>query len=255
MNLRARYAALLIGAYLVFVIGQLPAAHVLHWLQSRTALPVELYQVDGTLWRGQARTVIIANQAAGPLDWTFRPFALLTGHIEFLLTLDKTGSRVDTIAGRSLGGVSYLRETRFEMSLNEVAMLAGQPDMGLTGRVSADLRRASLGGSGITALEGRVEITGAGVGPPVNITLGGFTIDFETGDEVIRGTLKDNNGPLQADGVIVLNPDGSYRFNVALNARDPANVEMVKALRMIGTPGAGGRVMLTQQGRFAIPLQ
>lgn len=255
MNLRARYATLLISAYLVFVIGQLPAAHVVHWVQAGAALPIGLYQVDGTLWRGQARTVIIAQQAAGAFDWTFRPFALLTGRIEFQLAVDKNGGRVDTIAGRSLDGTRYLRETRLEMPLNDVTMLAGQPDMGLAGRVSADLRRASLSAAGIAALEGRIEVIDAGVGPPLNIKLGGFTMDIETGDDVIRGTLKDNKGPLQTDGVFTLNQDGSYRFNATLSARDPANVEMVKALRMIGTPGVGGRVTLTQQGRIALPLQ
>ncbi len=253
MKLRAGYAALLIGAYLAFVIAQLPAARVVHWLQANNALPVALYQVDGTLWRGQARTAVIAGQPAGPLDWTFRPAALLTGRVEFTLVLSINSGRLDTIAGRSLGGTNYLRDARLAMSLNDATMLAGQPDMGLTGRVNANLQRASLGEAGITALEGRVEITGAGAGPPVNVTLGGFTIDIETSDDVIRGTIKDNDGPLRTDGVVVLNPDGSYRLNAGLSARDPANTQLTQALALIGTPGAGGRVMVTQQGSIAIP--
>jgi hypothetical protein len=255
MKRYAGYAALLIGAYLIFVLTQLPAAYVVYRLQSANSLPVALYQVDGTLWRGQARSAVIADQAAGPLDWTFRPHALLAGRAEFSLALNRNGGRLDMVAGRSLDGTVYMRDARLAMTLNDVVMLAGQPDMGLTGRVSADLRRANLGEAGITALEGRVEITGAGVGPPVNVALGGFTIDIETSGDVIRGTIRDDNGPLQADGVIVLSPDGSYRLNAGLSARDPADTQLAQALAMIGTPGAGGRVMLTQQGRIALPIR
>lgn len=256
MKIRAGYAALLIGAYLVFVIAQLPAARVVHWLQSSGgALPVALHQIDGSVWRGSAQNMIGAGQSLGRVVWTFRPQALPLGRIEFALDITRDDGRISANAGRSLDGALYLRDARLALPLNDLAMLAGQPDMGLAGRVSADIRRAAFGTAEIIAIEGRIDIAGAGIGAPVNVTLGDFTLDIKTTDDVIRGTLKDKEGPLRTDGVIVMNPDGSYRLNASLSARDPANTELTQALRMIGTPGAGGTVTVTQQGRIAIPKQ
>ncbi len=254
MKRHAGYAALLIGAWLVFLLWQLPADRMVGLAQSANALPVALHQVEGTLWRGSARTVVIGGQIAGPLDWTFRPSALFTGRIEFRVGLSAgSGGRLDTIAGRSFDGALYLRNARAALALNDAALLAGQPDMGLNGRVNAELQRLRLDASGIARLEGRIDITGAGIGAPFNVTLGNFTAELETAEQVIRATIKDREGPLQTDGVIVLNPDGNYRLNATLAVRDPANTQLAQAIAMMGRPDRNGRVTISQQGRITLP--
>ncbi len=255
MKRYAGYAALLIGAWLVFLLWQLPAAQVAGHVQSSGAMPLALHQVEGTLWRGSAGTVVAGGQVAGPLNWTFRPLALFTGRIEadIVLTVGE-GNRIDAVAGRGLDGAPYLRNARATLPLNELALLAGQPDMGLDGRVGLDLQRVRLDANGgIAAIEGRADITGAGIGAPVNVTLGNFTVEIETAEQVIRAMIRDREAPLQTDGVIVLNPDGRYRLNATLSVRDPANTQLAQAISMLGRPDRNGRVAISQQGRIVLP--
>lgn len=252
----AGHAAVLLGAYLLFVLIQLPAGHAYYWLDPGRQAPVALYQIDGSIWSGEARTAVIAGTAVGPLSWSLRPWALVLGRVELHLTVDHNdGGRLEAIAGRTLGGEVYLRDATLAMSLNELASLAGQQDMGLTGRLDADIRSAAVKGELITRAEGRAEITDAGIGPPIDVRLGAFTIDIETSGDVIRAKIADAGGPLQTEGVLLLNPDGSYRLNAGFTPRDPGSPDgekLMDALRMVGRPAGRGKVTVTRQGKLEL---
>jgi hypothetical protein len=68
----------------------------------------------------------------------------------------------------------------------------------------------------------------------------------------LRGQLADGGGPLAAEGVARLQPDGSYQFNGAFSARpgQPGASELAIGLNALGRPGADGKVRVSLAGRL-----
>lgn len=246
------YTLLLVVSYVVFLIVQFPAARLYAWLEPDHDLPVELYQLSGSVWNGKAGAATAGDIRLDTLAWRFRPHALVTGRVEAALELTGNGARLETIAGRSLNGGYYLREASGGIPLDELAPLVSGSRMGLTGEVGLDLDRVELAGGRLVGAEGTVNITGAGVGPPADVSLGGFTVKLETTEEGIKGVLNDDGGPLQADGVFVLKPDGSYQITAVLAARDPQRGDLRRALQLIGTPSPAGKVSFTRRGTLQL---
>lgn len=244
------YSVLLLCAYAVFLLSQFPATHLYAWLKPRGEAPAELYQISGSIWRGRAAVATIGRTRIDAPQWAFRPRALLLGRVEYELAGRLGRTPVSGIAGRSLNNPFYATDTRAAMPLTELLRLTGLGDIGLTGQFSAEIRRLEIRAKKISAIDATLSIADAVFGPPVNMALGSATMRLESSKEVIRGVLKDNGGPLQADGILTYQPSGEYQFTLNLSARDPSDVQLRQALHMFGTPNSAGKVSLSRRGRF-----
>src|SRR5690606_21083255 len=111
---------------LLFLIASLPAAQIYQWGAARGAVPGELYQISGSVWRGRAATLRYAGVSLNGITWSFRPTALVLGRIEYAITATLgSGGDLATIAGRSLNGAVYARDARLSAPVNELATLTG----------------------------------------------------------------------------------------------------------------------------------
>ncbi|MFQ5487491.1 MAG: type II secretion system protein N, partial [Gammaproteobacteria bacterium] len=180
--------------------------------------------------------------------------SLLLGRLELALELSKDRARINAIAGRTLSGDLYLREGRAHLPLADVENLISREPMGLTGTVEVDLERLEFAPGRITAAQGSLNIENAGLAPPLKVAIGSFRMDFASTEEgTIKGVLSDSGGPLQAQGLLLLQPDGNYRLTAELAARDPQRRDIKQALRYLGTPSPAGKVSLVRTGR--LPLE
>ncbi len=242
-----------IAAYLVFLAVQFPADRAYALLAQRLDLPVALYQLEGSAWRGEARELFWEGRRLGRVTWQFRPQSLVLGRLEARVHLTPTASsRLEAVAGRRWDGALYLRAGDARLSLAELEPLFNRDPMGLTGILTVTLEELDIEAGRITALRGRAVIEKAGLAPPVDVTVGGFEVDFDLNPEgFIEARLKDRGGPLQAQGQLRIQPDGSYRLSATLAARDPRRSDIRQALGYLGTPGPDGRISLVRTGKWA----
>lgn len=93
--------ALVIGIILFvgFLVARAPAGLLPRLVPDD--VPVALFELEGTLWRGAA-DLVVSGQPLGRLGWTFRPVTLLTGSAEYDLSL--SGASID-VSGRVKTGV------------------------------------------------------------------------------------------------------------------------------------------------------
>ncbi|MDR2877031.1 MAG: type II secretion system protein N [Chromatiales bacterium] len=244
-----RYALFFLAVYLIFLLITLPAALIHRWSGSNA----QIYGIEGTLWHGEAQALRIGTLTIDKPSWTFRPAALLRASTEMRVKADIAGGGIVAIVGRSLRGTLYARDLRLNaVPVNALVALSGEPDMGLTGRINANIDSVSISGGELHELDGKVEASGLGLEPPLDIMLGGLTMQFETDrrENRIRGVLQDTGGPLQAEGTVVLQPTGEYQFNGRASARDGAASALEASLNMLGRPGADGRIAITRNDRL-----
>ena len=252
MKTAVRYGVLVFVLYVVFLLVLLPADRVYALLKERISLPVSLYQVNGSVWDGSAAVAMVGTQRFESVDWRFRPLALLLGHLEVELDVNRTGGGLSVVAGRSVTGDYFLRNLDADLPAAELESLYTPVKLGLSGDVIADIGRIVVKESHLASIEGKIIWKDAGFTMSPGNPVGSFEIEFETTDEGVKGLVKDTGGPLQVDGILLLKPDGSYQFTGALNPRDAARNDIRQALRIFGNPDATGKVDVSQSGNIQL---
>lgn len=247
-----RYALFFLIVYLLALLASFPAEQAYRMARQLGPLPVELYGIDGTSWRGRAQTVRIDDVSLRDFEWTLRPLPLLIGRAEARIALRIGEGTLTGITGRTLGGASYARDVRIDAALADLGAVAGFGDLGLRGRLHGDFERLRVGNREVQAMKGTLAIADGGIGEPLNMIFGSFVADIETRDEGIHAALRDREGPLRAEGALTLQPAGEWRLRLRLAPRDPADARTRDMLRSLGRPGAEGQIELTRNG--ALPL-
>lgn len=240
---------------LLVVILLLLAALVLAFLPARTALdfiggrlgPVELGEVSGTVWRGQANPARVNGHDIGVLSWTLSPWGLLSARVDADLVL-----RGDTYNGS--GAVSVRRDRSVRVRDLDLTFPARRlepvldvPALVFRGEVQVALAEAELQGGFPTALRGSATWKDAAVAGSAEAQFGEITTDFASnGAGGVDGSVRDSGGPLQASGTYSASLAG-YHAEIALRARD-GNPQVTEALQYIGQPQTDGSSRLEIRG-------
>ena len=256
-NLRTQRMKLLFKLVAFLVVLLLIAVGILAFLPARIATdfvgnrigPVQLGEVEGTLWRGQANPVSINDQPIGAMSWTLSPLSLLGARIDANVSL-----RGDTYNGDSAISVRRdrsvrVRDLRVTLPAQRLQPALDIPALVLRGEVEISIAQAELHGGFPSAVQGRATWKNAAVAGSAEAQLGELITDFaSTPDGGIAGSVKDGGGPLQAEGSYDANLLG-YRADVSLRARD-GNPQVIEALQYIGQPQADGSAKLEIRGKL-----
>ena len=248
-NLLIVFLLLLIVA--IAVIALTPAKAALSLMGGRLG-PLQLEQVSGTIWRGQAGSATFQGRPLGALDWNVHPTALLARRIDVDL-----GLQGGDIEGRTLARVAG-NNTRLENALITLPAQLLQPAVDipalqLRGRVEILIEEAELVSGFPRRMKGRADWRDAAVAGEAEALLGTLTAHFQTAaDGAIVGTLEDSGGPLQLDGQFRAALTG-YEADLLLAARD-GNSQVDKALDYVGQRQPDGSSMLEIRGSL-LPLQ
>jgi general secretion pathway protein N len=247
-----RYGLIGVGAFVLFLIVQLPAARVYPVIAQKRPLPVQLYALGGTVWHGRADVATAGDLRVEDLSWQVRPFALALGRLETRLSFVLAGYRLHGTVGRRIGGPLYLHDVSARLPLSQIEPIFTRADMGLEGEIALELDEAEVVDHAISVLRGRFTVTNAAVGAPLNLALGSYVMDLTSEGGTVHGVLRDGGGPLRLEGVVTLKPDGSYQLTAKFAARDTNRPELIQTLNLVGTPGPGGTVTVSRTGRLPL---
>jgi general secretion pathway protein N len=246
-----RYALFFLVVYLIALLVSLPAEQVYRAARQTGSLPVELYGISGTSWSGRAKTAVVDELSFQDVEWSLRPLPLIIGRAELGVSLRIGQGSASGVAGRTLGGAWYARDVQIDAGLGDLSAAAGL-DLGLRGRLAGTIARVRVADDQVHALDGQLEVTGAGIGEPLNMDLGSFSANIETRDEGIHAALTDKEGPLRAQGSVVLQPAGEWRARIRLAPRNEADAGTRDMLRMLGRPDSEGYVEVIRSGMLQL---
>jgi hypothetical protein len=214
--------------------------------------PVALYGLSGTAVDGRADLAQWQERRVERLRWDLRPAALLAGELRFALGFENPDAEGRGNLGRTLGGA--LRASGWEAQVPGGALEAlwSTPPTRLGGQLHLRLDELTLADGRIAALSGTLDWRGARAGDPA-LVLGDFRLTLGPDKDGYRGELSDQGGPLRAEGLLTLTPDGAYAFKGSLAVRDPSRDDLTTILRLLGRPGPDGGVPLEFDGQIPIP--
>jgi hypothetical protein len=241
-----RYLGAVILAYLVFLIGTLPATHAYGVFKDGLG-SLRLYGLEGSLWSGQAAHADYGQQRLGPVRWELQARKLLLGRLELVWHSAGEASKINMDIARKLSGAVWLRQFDGHLPVTDLPL----PNLGPLkpqGVLGVDLHDISIKKGIMTSGRGRMVWHGAGFSAPQPVALGDLEMNLSSDASGVKAVLHDTGGPLQAQGVLLLKPDGGYQFTGTLAARNP---ELAEGLKFLGTPGPNGAISLAWSGVYA----
>lgn len=239
-----------LAVYLLFVIILFPADRTFALLQQRNLLPLQAYQVTGTLWSGTVGMVEAGNYRLENVAWRLHPWQLVTGSFEVAVKIGDDAQPIAFTLGRNFDGSHYISSSSDELSVGALESVLMTHPLGLVGGLQLDLHNIRIADKRLAGFEGVVMWQNAGLGAPLNMDVGSFAAEFKQADNGVRGTIKDVAGPLTAEGDLVIPLDGSYQLSARVAINDPQRSELAQALRYLGSPSPGGQVNFSRAGRL-----
>ena len=242
-----RYLSAVLVAYLVFLVGTLPASHAYSLFKNGLG-SLHLYGLEGSLWSGQAAHADYGQQRLGPVRWELQARKLLVGRLELVWHSAGETSKINMDIARKLSGAVWLRQIDGHLPVADLPSLPNLGPVKPQGVLGMDLRDITIKKGILTSGRGRRVWHGAGFSAPQPVALGDLEITLSSDASGVKCVLHDTGGPLQAQGTLLLKPDGAYQFTGTLAARNP---ELAEGLKFLGTPGPNGAVNIAWSGVYA----
>ncbi len=222
------------------------------YTQVKDNLPIQLYQVDGTLWNGSAQTLIAKNGdfRAHTISWKLRPLSLLLGKISIHTKFVTKGGYGDLIINRSLLGKTSLRNINIKIPIADLKPFLQTVPVDLQGVLDGQFDSIELSDNmKIAAADGTLSWNHAIINALSEIKIGDIILTLKPTDEGSEGIIESKDGgPLEINGILQLSADGSYDFKGDLKAKARAPRELKQALQFIGRPGPDGKITLNSSG-------
>lgn len=232
----------------LLVLAFLPARIALDFVGGRLG-PVQLGEVSGSLWKGQASPASINGEPIGSLGWRLHPLSLLGARVDADLTLQGDAyngqGAVSVRRDRSLA----VRDLQLTMPAQKLQPALDIPALVFRGDVLIEVAAAELKGGFPSQVQGRATWRNAAVAGSAEAQFGEVVTEFASApDGGVAGIVKDSGGPLQAEGKYTASLLG-YDADIVLRARD-GNPQVTEALQYIGAPQPDGSARLTVKGRL-----
>lgn len=250
-----KYVFLGLASYLVFVIVQFPANKAYYLVEDildEQNVPLELFDVKGSLWHGTASTLIYDGKRFDAVAWEFHPLDLLTANASVSFRFKGINTSVKGKLSKSVFGTLALNNVQANIGATELLSLLKIPAVKLGGSFALNLSQLKLSGKTVDYIQGRLLWSDAESQFPQKLTMGDIFSDFSTTDDgVIQAKLGDGGGPLELNGDLSVNPDGKYDLKGLMAARAGRQSVLGRSLGFIGKYDASGKASFNRSGNIS----
>lgn len=235
-----RYTLIVFFLYLLFLVTNIPATVAL----SAVNLPknLSLASVSGTVWSGKAQQFRYMGISFGAVSWRLHPLNLILGELSADISVVNNEQYINTEAHVSFSGKIELEETRFSIDLSLLQPLIYGMPFAYSGHASGYFPVSYFQKNNYVGVNGKLSLSDITMISPQRQLLGGFTINLRAEKEgATSAKIKDNGGPLNIDGQLLLKKDGQLNISANLATTEPGS-SLEQALSLFGRQDSSGRV-------------
>ncbi len=255
MRRPVKIAAAAVAAFAIVLIAELPA----RWAAGALPRGITCDELSGTVWHGVCAGLAEQGTPLGDLTWTLHPLRLLAGTLSADVALSRPGVPGIDRARLDIGPTGSITARAVHASLPLDRALIPELPPSTRGSAQADLSLVRWDGRRITAIRGEIDVRGLTdeQGEPIGDYRLFFPGDSSAGaggpsnasDDPV-GRVTDLGGPFAVEGTVRLTREPGYVLDVQVAPRTGAPADLVNALRLLGTPDARGRRLLSLAGTF-----
>ncbi|MEW8508546.1 MAG: type II secretion system protein N [Candidatus Thiodiazotropha sp.] len=246
------YLLIGIGGYLMFLLVETPAQHVLGWsLADKGRLPFSFATMKGSLWRGKIEAIDYRGTPLDKLKWRFTPTSLLLGGIGFDLELRHMNHRLDAHFTRTLGGDYRLTDVTGQLPASLIAEMADLGQIAIQGEVELALSHLEIEAERIASAEGEIKWLNPALLSPFSVKEGNLKADVTTDDNgTIKVKINDLNGVTSVDGELNLTTEGNYDLNGAIKPGAESDPGLSSVLKAVAKSQPDGSYRIKFSGRL-----
>ena len=248
-----KYTLIGLVAYAVFLVVTMPAEVAYGYWKGKFGgekVPVTLSDIEGTIWSGRIGDADIKGQQITSFTWDVSVLTLLLGIVESDVELKVTDGYAKGTVGYSLFGGSYLNRVEAWLPLPQIDQLINVAALRPGGALDIKVANLKLDNGAVVSATGDVAWYSAEMTLLKKLNLGDLQVNFEPHEGGVKGVLKDQGGPLLAEGILQLNPDKSYEFDGAFGTRGN-QPDLHAALTTMGRFDRDGKVKVSLKGNLA----
>lgn len=222
-------------------------------------VPARAWGLRGSLWDGEAATVVMEGIRVERLRWRLDTSALrqarVVYHVSGRIPDGEFSGRVATRTGERI----EVADMHVNLGADSLVRLVGATDYPATlgGNIDAYIRDATLEGQRPTRLDGVVNWDDASVSAfGETVALGHFGIRLDTGpDGELRGDLRTTReGPLRITGDVQLLLDGTMTGQTTVVTTDQAGENLLQGMMALGIPDPEQELNIRFEGNINDPM-
>jgi len=228
--------------YLFFLVLTLPASVVVSWL----TLPAntKIANPSGSIWLGKAESIRYSGVDLGALEWELHPLSFFLGELSADVSIIKNKEYFRSEVSLSPSGKIELEETRFFVELSSFQALSYGMPFSYDGIVSGYFPVSHFYKDHYIGLNGKLSLNSIKLISPQRQLFGDFTIDFRAENKGLSsGKIKDNGGPLELSGKVMLDKNGLLNLTSKLFAREKGG-SLEKMISFLGQKDGSGRIQI-----------
>jgi general secretion pathway protein N len=243
-----RLIALGVAAYLLILVTTFPASRITGMLEGR-ASDLSILAVSGSVFSGQASRVTWQDLDLGTVHWQFRPMALLSGRVEYLLTLTHPANHGQVAAGLTLTGRIYAQDLELTVLPDRVLNHYSPVQVTTSGELLLAFEEIDVADMFSNMTTGQLAWRDAVILEPVNLVLGQLELGVQgVADELVGEVLA--GGALGASGEVALSQDGRYRIKLLLQPGNDVSTETLDLLEDAARMQPNGSYLIEQSGQL-----
>lgn len=235
------------------ILWTLPAR--VAWKHAAPHLPmVQLDAPQGSVWRGQARQLVIAGEPLGSLVWRTDPLALLHGEVRVHVAVEDVDHRSAGLVTRERDGALRVNDARVEVDSAFIADLLDRDHLSFAGPIQLHVAEARLRNGWPETLRGTGIWPDARVRAGASMRLGdiSFTLAEPEPPRIEVRAADSGTGDVHVDGHLSVTP-AQWQVRVGLAPRDPADLRTREALAGLAPARGDGSIELRAEGRLLAP--
>ncbi|MBD1558642.1 type II secretion system protein N [Vibrio sp. S9_S30] len=246
------YVSVFVLVLIVSLVVHVPVAFVYQYAPKMQALKVG--ELSGTLWRGQASTVVWQEQNVGQLSWDFQPLALLTAKAEYHVRFGR-GSDLQLHGkgafGLGLGGF-YGHSIFASMPAEKILGLAQVPaPVQVEGQLELAIKEFQYAQPWCESATGNLAWNGGTLGTPLgNLILGEVTSDLACQDNKLTVKGEQKHAQVTSAFDANLTSDQQYSVNAWFKPGAEFPQSMGSQLSWLGNPNDKGQFPFQYSGRL-----
>lgn len=236
--------------YVLFLLAGIPAQQVWEFIPQQSKIRLQITQLEGSLWSGQADNLQINNLSLGQLNWDLNLLPLFVGKIDLDTKIHGPLGKLQSNIAVSIDGSLQATDLSGQIpaeSLNPYTLPAT-----LQGKISLDIQNLSYQANQQLQLEGKAHWRNASINMLQTVEIGDVRLLAKADGDGSIVHITNEKSALGIEGTIKLSGKGRYTVNLALLNRDSSRKDIRALLQMLGQADAAGKVHIKRQGQIQL---
>lgn len=249
-----RHLLLGVAFYVLFLIIYLPASLFSGYVSGKLAAAgIQLQNVRGTLWQGEALDARIGRVALGRLKWDLSSFGLLVGNLDMDLDFARQDTQGKGNVVLGFGGGLQMHDLDVRMPAEGMGSLFSGLPVSFSGNLLGRITELDVRKGEMFKGKGRIVWQQAALVAPQAADLGDVLIELKPDNNNTRISISDQNerGQLKINLEYMINANGKYRWDGTIGPRGNTPDKLLELLKFLGSPDSNGVYRISRSGQLA----